>query len=110
MERKSTYSSSAPTKSSFLEGYGSGKAKADLENAMGVELPPAVDFSVYKALKQGNTLPEPKSMGLAKNPDILRNSNPHDSLKEVDLGYANVAQDDAMKLLREYALSFKRQG
>jgi hypothetical protein len=69
---------------------------------MGVELPPAVDFSVYKALKQGNTLLEPKSMGLAKNPDIFRNSNPHDSLKEVDLGYANVAQDDAMKLLRDY--------
>ena len=72
MERKSTYSSSAPTKSSFLEGYGSGKAKADFEKAMGVELPPAIDFNVYKALKQGNTLLEPKSMGLAKNPDIFR--------------------------------------
>ena len=110
MERKSTYSSSAPTKSSFLEGYESGKAKADLENAMGVELPPAVDFSAYKTQKQGNTLQEPKSMSLAKNPDRFRNSSPHDSLKEVDLGYADVGQDDAKKLLRDYASSFKRQG
>jgi len=108
MERKSTYSSSAPTKSSFLEGYESGKAKGDLEKAIGVELPPAIDFKVYKALKQGKPLLEPKSIGLAKDPDIFRDNNPYDS-PEVDLGYANVAQYDGMKLLRDYASSFKRQ-
>jgi len=108
MERKSSYSSSAPTKSSFLEGYGSGKTKADLEKAMGMELPPAVDFNAYKALKQGNTLQEPKSMGLARDSDIFRNSNPQDLHKEVDLGCTNVAQDGAVKLLHDYASSFKR--
>lgn len=107
MERKSTYSSSAPTKPSFLESYASGKAKADLENAMGVELPPAIDFSAYKTPEQGKNLLARESIGLVTNTGI-RNSEPHDYSKEVELDDANVAQDDAKKLLRDYSLSFKR--
>ncbi|KAK5399918.1 hypothetical protein LTR06_011439 [Exophiala xenobiotica] len=89
---------------SALEHYGAqyktGKAKADLEKMMGVEMPSEIDFSAYKASKRGEPIAETKSNESASDHDTLAKDNPQDSFEEVNLENGNTV-DDATKLLNE---------
>ncbi|KIW36315.1 uncharacterized protein PV06_11414 [Exophiala oligosperma] len=103
MEQKPTHSSSAPTKSSIIENYTSERAKADLEKAIGMDLPPEVDFSSYKASKEERTS-LPKS---SPNRITSQSSDPEYFAGEIS-AEGTAAREDTKKLLRDYASSFKK--
>ncbi|KAJ9611869.1 hypothetical protein H2204_015128 [Knufia peltigerae] len=107
MEQKPAYSSSAPVKSSVVEDYTSERAKADLEKAIGRDLPPKVDFSSYKASKEERTsLQKSSSPGLSAKRITSQSSDLQNFAGEIS-DDETAARSDTKKLLRDYASSFK---
>jgi hypothetical protein len=109
MERKSTYSSSAPIGSAlqnFREQYDVEKATSDLRKIVGNAIGYDIDLRTYDLSKRGTPRIDTHEKKPGANSDTLLFESPQDLFDQQPLEEENIPHD-TLRLLEEYIASFK---